>query len=77
MSIWMELRCDGRGESRKKNPCFSDNNIGPMENLGNSKAYLAAGHAEIVHQATSSGWKLIKGEWYCPACVADMEQSQS
>jgi len=32
VAIWMELRCERRGEGRssRSNPCFSDENSGPM-----------------------------------------------
>lgn len=74
MGVWIELRCERRGEGRSEfseDRCWSDDNEGPGELAGDSQKSIAATFSNITKDAASSGWKHVRGEgWVCPCCLA-------
>ena len=72
MPIWMELRCERRGEGRssRNNPCLSDENCGPMLMADDTKKGVAFVAGELFEEAKSDGWVRRKEGWICPGCIA-------
>lgn len=74
MSVWMELRCERRGDGRCEysgTRCMSDSNDGPGFNAGDQQSGLIEGYKSLKMEAYESGWKLIRGEgWVCPRCLS-------
>lgn len=73
MSIWMELRCEGRSEGRSAsdNPCYSDDNSGPMLMAADTKSAASLVAGELFQVAKQNGWERRKEGWICPGCVAN------
>lgn len=72
MGIFMELRCELRGEGLPESSgvrCWSDDNEGPMAHGFSSKKGAADCYGEIVRQAKEAGWKKKKDGWVCPNCL--------
>lgn len=73
MAIWIELRCERRGEgldlsSGKR--CWSGDNNGPGEMADDTLASMSSVYQFLRQDATKAGWKLIRGEgWVCPCCA--------
>ncbi|ECH9540619.1 hypothetical protein ABN36_18325 [Salmonella enterica subsp. enterica] len=72
MAIWLELRCERRGEGRSSSdkPCLSDENNGPMLMAGDTKKSAALVAGELFDEAKNDGWELYKEGWICPNCLA-------
>ncbi|MBX8914269.1 hypothetical protein [Enterobacter ludwigii] len=72
MAIWMELRCERRGEGRssRENPCFSDENSGPMLMADDTKKGVSVVAGDLFEEARIDGWKRLKEGWVCPNCIA-------
>lgn len=71
MAIWVELRCERRGEGRAswQNPCWSDDNNGPGELADDTQQGIRYVYQLLTEEAKKAGWKLIRGEgWVCPNC---------
>lgn len=53
MAIWMELRCERRGEGRssRDKPCHSDENNGPMLMADDTKKGVALVAGELFEEA--------------------------
>lgn len=72
MAIFMELRCELRGDGRWEHSgtrCWSDDNDGPHSFGSDSKKSAADCYGEIVKQAKECGWKKRKEGWVCPNCL--------
>lgn len=72
MAIWLELRCERRGEGRssRNNPCFSDGNNGPMLMADDTKKAVGMAVSDLFEEAKSDGWERRKEGWVCPNCIA-------
>ncbi|EHD0299395.1 hypothetical protein JYY74_004242 [Salmonella enterica subsp. enterica serovar Enteritidis] len=72
MAVWMELRCERRGDGRRQNdnPCHSDENSGPMLMADDSKKGVAFVAGELFEEAINDGWERRKEGWICPGCIA-------
>lgn len=72
MAIWMELRCERRGEGRssRDKPCFSDEGSGPMLMADDTKKGVSFVAGELFDEAKSDGWECRKEGWVCPNCIA-------
>lgn len=72
MAIWMELRCERRGEGRssRSNPCFSDENSGPMLMACDTKKDVVLVAGDLFEEAKNDGWERRKEGWVCPNCIA-------
>lgn len=72
MSIWMELRCELRGEGRRddNNPCQSDDNSGPMLMADDTKKGASVTAGDLFEEAKNAGWERRKEGWVCPGCIA-------
>lgn len=72
MAIWIELRCEKRGEGREKwnEPCWSDENNGPGEMADDTKTSVEKTLTFLATEAKKAGWKKLKEGWVCPCCLA-------
>lgn len=72
MAIWMEIRCElrGDGEHHPVMRCESADNAGPMTMVDDDKKSFDAGFRILREQALNGGWKRFAkhGGWVCPAC---------
>lgn len=72
MTIFMELRCESRGECRSESSgtrCWSDDNEGPQTSCLATKKGSSLGFDELVAQAKQSGWEKRSDGWVCPNCL--------
>lgn len=75
MAIWIELRCERRGNGRSEYErdyyCWSDGNSGPGELTGDTRKDMSDTYNFLSKAAKASGWKNKRGEgWVCPCCLA-------
>lgn len=81
MAVYMELRCELRGEGRSDETCcWSDENTGPWSMALDTKKSTAETTTEIFTMARDAGWKRINGDWVCPGCqenLAKVKQGQA
>ncbi|HLN23865.1 MAG TPA: hypothetical protein VK558_07775 [Patescibacteria group bacterium] len=76
MAVWMEIRCDYRSEHKiifPDEPCWSDENNGPMEMAGNTQQSAIRNHRFLARDAKKAGWAFKNGEWICPTCWARIQ----
>ena len=75
MSIWVEIRCENRGNN---DDCPSNRNQGPMGNFNDTMAGVENGYRILATEATKEGWRRfdkpcyiagrsVKG-WVCQDC---------
>ncbi|HEN3589471.1 TPA: hypothetical protein U5E11_004102 [Yersinia enterocolitica] len=72
MAIFMELRCELRGEGRCEfsgTRCWSDDNNGPSLTCYDTKKSAANGVDSLAYQAKNAGWEKRKEGWVCPNCL--------
>lgn len=72
MGIFMELRCEGRGDGRDKysgTRCISDDNNGPHSFCDDTLKSTSIGWRDIQAEAKADGWKKLKDGWVCPNCL--------
>lgn len=73
MAIWIELRCERRGDGRRESSgtrCWSDDNSGPGYLADDNREGMASTYKDLKDSALSGGWKNIRGEgWVCPNCL--------
>lgn len=73
MAIWIELRCERRGEGLDASSgtrCWSDDNHGPGEMADDTLASMSSVYQFLKQDAANAGWELVRGEgWVCPSCV--------
>lgn len=70
MAIWMEIRCEGRGEGRSgKDACWSDENSGPMGGADETQQGVINCLKFLANEALQSNWVRRKNGFYCPACA--------
>lgn len=80
MAIWIELRCERRGDGRRESSgtrCWSDDNLGPGDLADDNQAGMIATYRYLKESALSVGWREFRGEgWVCPNCQKHMVQQQ-
>lgn len=70
MSIYMEVRCEGRGEGRPGNDrCYSDDNAGVQINAKETVKGMSEALAYLKSESLKAGWVIHKGDLYCPVCA--------
>ena len=71
MAIWMELRCELRGDGRRESDdrCLSDDNTGPHGMALDSCRSASLSATELFEEAKIDGWKRTKEGWVCPNCL--------
>lgn len=78
MALWMEIRCEERGDGREQNRCWSDDNNGPMDMSPDDNASILATMKSLREEATKLGWKRAKNDgWVCPGCIANAAKDQA
>lgn len=71
MSVWLEMRCEGRREEGSYEPyrCYSHDNDGPAGDAKDTQADVIRTLEKLRAEGISSGWvRGVKG-WFCPMCV--------
>lgn len=66
VAIWLEMRCEGRGDNRR---CPSNSNDGPMALVGDTLADVQHGYRELREQAGRLRWRQTRKGWFCPVCT--------
>lgn len=76
MGIWIELRCEGRGDNprggeevRSGSRCLSHANAGPMGLARDTRESALATIKLLENEARTSGWKRTRNGWACPHCA--------
>lgn len=70
MAIWLEIRCEKRGEIPD---CWSDRNDGPSALSSEDRVSVLASLSGMEKQGRASGWKRTRLGWICPNCAADQK----
>lgn len=66
MAIFMEVRCEGRGDVRG---CLSDENADSQTMAFENVKSVSEALAFLKNDSLSAGWVLHKGSLYCPVCA--------
>lgn len=66
MGIFMEVRCEGRGDV---DGCHSDQNADSQTMASENVRSVSEALAFLKNDSLNSGWVLHKGELYCPVCA--------
>ncbi|WP_419057426.1 hypothetical protein [Kluyvera georgiana] len=66
MAIFMEVRCEGRGDV---DGCHSDQNAESMTSAHESVKGVSLALAFLKADSLNNGWVLHNGELYCPVCA--------
>lgn len=78
MAIWLEVRCERRGDGRSPYHgfrCWSDDNNGPGLMADDNQSSVLKVLTELNNDCISAGWIKFRGEgWVCPACLAYEKQ---
>lgn len=70
MAIWMEIRCEKRGDGRTdKTRCWSDDNSGPTGMAADDQRSVVDVLREMQIEARRANWKRTRDGWVCPACI--------
>lgn len=74
MAVWIELRCERRGEYPDaityEDRCWSDDNHGPGLLADDNAGSIARTYAMVKQDALNSGWQHTRSEgWVCPNCA--------
>ncbi len=69
MSIYMELRCELRGELPiNESKCWSEVDRSLWAMALNTHESTEQNTTELLSMATHAGWQSINGDWICPGC---------
>lgn len=63
VSLWMELRCEKRGDD-----CLSNSNVGPMMLAKDGRAGVIEARNKLTTSGERQGWKCTPAGYVCPAC---------
>ncbi|BCG07089.1 MULTISPECIES: hypothetical protein [Enterobacterales] len=81
MSIYMELRCELRGELPiNESKCWSEVDRSLWAMALNTHESTEQTTTELLSKATHAGWQSINGDWICPGCQENLaltEQMQA
>lgn len=72
MSVWMEMRCEGRREPDSFEPyrCLSHDNDGPTADADETQVSVLKNLSAMRVQARNEGWRhAAPGLWICPECA--------
>ncbi|MEM8519477.1 hypothetical protein [Janthinobacterium sp. CAN_S7] len=78
MAIWMEVRCETRGDGRSgETRCWSDDNSGPAGMAADDQRSVLEVLREMQIEARRAGWKRTRDGWMCPACIKHAAMSDN
>lgn len=76
MSVWLELRCEKRGDSEGPfHKCLSNINCGPMGMALDTRTDLIATMQQLEKDARDTGWVKMREGWVCPHCAQHIKAS--
>ena len=72
MSVWIEIRCEGRREEQSYAEgarCWSHDNQGPMGEGVETLTAIADLMRDLSKEGERKGWRRTAAGWYCPSCA--------
>lgn len=77
MALWIEIRCERRGDEGFDS-CLSDIDAGPIMGIfGDSISEAKAAVKLLNLEAIRYGWRRRKDGWHCPKCHAMLTAAQA